>query len=69
MAKPMKNSDLTKILSPYTKDKLWVVLSSDRKKVVGKGATLKEALREAKSKKVRNPVAIKAIPDSSGFVL
>ena len=63
-----KTNNLTKILLPYTKDRLWVALSPDRKKVVGSGKTPKEALEEAKEKKVERPTLLQAIPDYSGFV-
>ncbi len=65
----MENNNLAKILAPYTKDNLWVVLNSDRTKVVGKGTTLKGALEDAKKADSKNTVAMKAIPDSSGFIL
>ena len=63
-----KSNDLTKILLPYAKKNLWVALSEDRKKVVGSGKTPKEALKEAKEKKIERPILLQAIPDYSGFV-
>jgi len=63
-----KSNDLSKILLPYAKKNLWVALSVDRKRVVGSGKTPKEALKEAKEKKVERPTLLQAIPDYSGFV-
>jgi len=63
-----KAIDLTKVLKPYTKKKLWVALSKDYKEVVGKGKTPKEALLEALKKEVESPTLIQALPDYSGFV-
>jgi len=63
-----KSNDLIKILLPYAKNRLWVVLSPDRKKVVGSGKTPKEALERAKEEKVERPTLLQAIPDYSGFV-
>ena len=65
----MQNNNLVKILAPYTKDNLWVVLTSDKTKVIGKGTTLKEALGDAKKANSNNAIVMKAIPDSSGFIL
>lgn len=62
-----KSYNLTKVLLPYAKKRLWVALSPDRKKVVGSGKTPKEALNEARGKKVKRPTMIQAIPDYSGF--
>ena len=64
-----KAYNLAKILDPYTKDRLWVALNSERTEVVGKGKYLNEALEEARKNKVENPVVIKAIPDYSNFIL
>lgn len=64
----MKTVDLTKILLPYARKKLWVALSPERYKVVGKGKDPKEALNEAKKKKVQSPILLQALSDYSGFV-
>ena len=64
-----KYYNLAKILAPYTKDKLWVALSEDRTKVVGRGKRLSEALEEARRNNVENPTVIKAIPDYANFIL
>jgi len=61
-----KSHDLTKILEPYSKDKLWVALSPDRKKVIGSGKNPKDALEEAMEKRVDRPTLLQAIPDYSG---
>ena len=60
--------DLTKQLLPYAKKKLWVALSPKHYGVVGTGKDPKEALEEAKKKKVDSPILFQAIPDYSGFV-
>jgi len=63
-----KGHNLTKILSSYSKERLWVALSPDKKRVVGKGKTPKEALDMALKKKIKEPSVIQAIPDYSGAV-
>ena len=63
-----KNNNFIKILAPYIKDNLWIALSPDRKKVVGKGETVLEALKEAKEKKVKNPSIIKATQNPAIFI-
>ena len=64
----MRKNTFTKLINPYAKKGLWVALSSDRKKVVGKGKTVEEALREAEKKNIKNPALIKAAPIGSGFI-
>ncbi len=63
-----KSYNLTKILLPYAKNKLWVALSPDRKKVVGSGKSPKEAMEKAQKEGVERPTLLQAIPDYSGFV-
>jgi len=63
-----KKLNLTKILLPYAKKKLWVALSPEGNKVVGSGRDPKEALEKAKKKKVLSPILLQALPDYSGFV-
>ena len=65
-----KNStiDLSKILKPYIKDRLWVALYPNYKDIAGFGKTPKEALEKAKSKKIKNSILIQAVPDYSGYV-
>jgi hypothetical protein len=55
--------DLTEILAPYTNK--WVALSEDQTRVMGSGATLKEALAEARRKGEADPVAL-FVPAISG---
>ncbi len=64
----MKKVDLSKILLPYSKKKLWVALSSGENQVVGCGKNPKEALNEAKEKNIESPILLQALPDYSGFV-
>lgn len=66
--KKLKKLDLTKILLPYAKKRLWVALSSKGDKVVTSGKDPIEALEKAKKKRARLPILIQAIPDYSGFV-
>ncbi len=63
-----KKLNLTKILLPYAKKKLWVALSPEGDKVVGSGKDPKEALEEAKKKRISSPILLQAVPDYSGFV-
>lgn len=49
--------DFTLIFQKYKG--LWVALSSDEKKIVGKGKTLESAVREAKRKGVKVPLLFK----------
>lgn len=64
-----KDNTFAKLLLPYSKDKLWVVLSLKEKKVFGKGRTIKEAIENTKIKKteVEDLTIIQAIPDYSGL--
>lgn len=64
----MKKLNLTKILLPYAKKKLWVALSPKGDKVVGAGKDPGEALEGARKRKIRLPILIQALPDYSGFV-
>ena len=48
-------------------DRLWVALYPNYKRAAGVGKTPKEALEQAKNKKIKNPILIKAIPDYSRF--
>lgn len=49
--------DFTKVYQKYRG--LWVALSSDEKRIVGKGKTLAIAVREAKQKGVETPYLFK----------
>ncbi len=60
--------DLTKILKPYAKKKLWVALSDNRKVVAGSGKTPLEAIIEAKKKNVKEPAVLQARLDYSGLI-
>lgn len=62
-----KKLDLTKVLLPYAKKRLWVALSLDYKKVIVAKKNLKKVIKEAEKKK--EPfVLIQALPDYSGFI-
>jgi len=63
-----KRLNLTKILLPYVKKKLWVALSPEGDEVVGSGKDPKEALEKARKKKISLPILLQALPDYSGFV-
>jgi len=62
-----KKLNLTKILLPYAKKKLWVALTKDYKKVIAAERDLKKTIEEAEKKK-KPFVLIQALPDYSGFV-
>jgi len=62
-----KKLNLTKILLPYAKKKLWVALSLDYKKVIAAKKDLRRLIEEAEKKK-KPFVLIQALPDYSGFV-
>ena len=62
-----KKFDLTKILLPYAKKRLWVALRLDYKKVIAANKKLKKVIEEAEKKK-KPFVLIQALPDYSGFV-
>lgn len=64
----MENRELAKLIAQYEGSNLWLVLTSDRKKIVSKGKNLLEALREAKKKGVEKPSVIKATPAISKFI-
>lgn len=58
-----KNYNLGKLLKPY--DNKWVALSSDRKKVVASGNTLKEVAEKVTNLDV---IFTKVIPHTSFYV-
>ena len=49
--------DFTKIYQQYKG--LWVALSSDEKKVLGKGKTIKAAVKQAQQNGVKTPYLLK----------
>jgi hypothetical protein len=49
--------DFTKIYQQYKG--LWVALSSDEKKVLGKGKTIRTAVKQAQQKGVKTPYLFK----------
>lgn len=65
--KKLKLKDLSKILRPYHNE--WVALSSDEKKVIASGKTLKEALKEAREKGMDNPIMTKVPKEYGNYVL
>ncbi len=64
-----KDTTLAKLLLPYSKNRLWVILSLDKEKVIGSGKTIKEAMEDTKSKNIKadDLTIIQAIPDYSGL--
>lgn len=62
-----KRLNLTKILIPYAKRKLWVALSIDYKKVISAHRDLRKVIETTRRKK-KPFVLIQALPDYSGFV-
>lgn len=59
-------SDLTKLLVPYASG--WVALSADEQRVVGAGETLQEAHDKAIAQYEPDPIYIKVIPPSEGYL-
>ncbi len=59
-------ADLTKLLAPYASG--WVALSENQERVVGAGETLQEAHDEAVEHGVPNPVFVKVIQPSQGYL-
>jgi len=59
--------DLTKILKPYAKNRLWVALSDDRKSVMGSGRTPLKAIANAKERGVKEPAVLRARFDYSNL--
>jgi hypothetical protein len=52
--------DLSKIISRYKKE--WLALSSDNKRLIATGRTLREALEKSKKEGVKDPSVFKAAP-------
>lgn len=63
-----KNYNLTNILRPYSRRKLWVALSEDNKKVLANGKTVDDVLGQVRKHNLKNTSIIQAIPDYSGFI-
>jgi len=63
----MKAIDMTPIIRKYPG--YFVALSYDRKKVLGKGHTPEEALREAKKKGYKNPILTKIPYENRSYLL
>lgn len=66
--KCMKKETFLKLVSPYLSQNIWLALSSDEERIVGKGKTIVEALREAKKNKEEKPTIIKASPHPANFI-
>ena len=63
------NNNLVELLAPYVDQQLWVALNEERTKVVGSGKNALEALKQAKERNVEKPFVLKAVADSSNFML
>ncbi len=59
-------ADLSKILSKYKTG--WLALSSDNRRLIATGRTLKEALKKARERGVEDPSLLKAAPVGNLFV-
>ncbi len=59
-------SDLAELLKPYRSG--WVALSSDERRVIAAGATLKETREKVTEENQPNPVFLKLIPPERGYV-
>lgn len=60
-------SDMTPIIRKYPG--YFVALSDDRRKVLGKGHTLKEALEQARQRGVKNPLLTKIPYENRSYLL
>lgn len=63
----MKAIDMTPIITRYPG--YFVALSYDRKKVLGKGHSPEEALKEAKKKGFKDPVLTKIPEENRSYLL
>ncbi|MBC8185817.1 hypothetical protein H8E88_32420 [candidate division KSB1 bacterium] len=63
----MEAIDMTPIQKKYPG--YFVALSYDRKKVLGKGVTQEEALKEAEQKGVKDPIITKIPHDNRSYLL
>lgn len=63
----MKAIDMTPIIKKYPG--YFVALTQNRKKVLGKGHTAEEALKEAKSKGVKEPILTKIPEENRSYLL
>ena len=63
----MKAIDMTPIIKKYPG--YFVALSLNRKKVLGKGHTPEEALKEAKKKGFKNPLLTKIPEENRSYLL
>ena len=63
----MKSIDMTPVIKKYAG--YFVALSNDRKKVLGKGHSPEEALREAKENGVEQPILTKIPEDNRSYLV
>ena len=63
----MKAIDMTPIIKKFPG--YFVALSSDRKKVLGKGHTPEEALKEAKRKGYKDPILTRIPHENRSYLL
>ena len=63
----MKAIDMTPIIKKY--QGFFVALSYDRKKVLGKGCTPEEALKEANEKGYKDPILTKIPNENRSYLL
>ena len=59
--------DISKLLSPYAGK--WVALNRDETKVIGSGATVEDAIHQAKENGEDHPIVIKAPDQYSAMLL
>ena len=59
--------DLSELLRPYQGK--WVALSQDETQVLGSGATIDEALDEARRKGERQPIVIRVSDSIAAYLL
>lgn len=63
----MKAIDMTPVIRKYRG--LFVALSKDRKRVLGKGTTPEDALKEAREKGTKDPVLTRIPEDNRSYLL
>jgi len=67
MKKLTNSRDLSKILKKYSNE--WLALSSDQKRVLGRGNHPRDAYRKAKAKGEDRPILLRAPKDFGTYIL
>ena len=67
MKKLTNSRDLSKILKKYSNE--WLALSSDQKRVLGRGSHPRDAYQKAKAKGEDRPILLRAPKDFGTYIL